>query len=122
MNFEPNIELYAEGEFEIVYEALLDKIGEKGMVKIEKKLTRYGSITIETLFRTGTLDFINGSNPRLYELKIKSLPTPVRFVCSLEGRTLILLDVFFTSGSGGEVEKHLPRASARLSEWRTHNA
>ncbi|OYV83283.1 MAG: hypothetical protein B7W96_00080 [Parcubacteria group bacterium 37-58-5] len=122
MNFEPEIELYAKGDLEVVYESLFEKLGETGLVKVERKLSRYQSITVETLFRTGTLDFINGStNPRLYEHKVKRIQIPVRFVCALEGRTLVLLDVFFTSGSSGAVEKHLSRASARLVDWRMNN-
>lgn len=122
MNFESEIELYASSEHEVVYEALLEKLGEEGILKVEKKLSLYSRMTVETLFRTGTLDFINGTdNPRLYELKVKNLPIPVRFVCSLEHRTLLLLDVFFTSGSGGAVEKKLSRATSRLIDWRIQN-
>ncbi len=118
MNFKADFEFYSIQGQEVVYDTIVDRVG-GDIVKLEKKLSYYSQIDVSTLLATKTLDFINGSsNPRLYEFKIKNLPTPVRFVCSFEGKTLLFLDVFFSSGSKGSVEKHLKVASSRLHEWR----
>ena len=121
MNFKPDIELYATLTQEVIYDDLLSNLGDS-IVKVEKKLSYYSRKSVATLLRTGTLDFVNGSsNPRLYELKVKSMASPLRFVCALEERTIILLDVIYSSGSNGAVERRLSRAGLRLAEWRTRN-
>ncbi len=121
MNFEPEIELYAEDGMEVIYDLLTEKLG-NDIVKVEKKLEHYQHVAISNLLATKTLDFINGTrNPRLYEFKIKSLSRPIRFVCSIEGKTIVLLDVLFTSGSSGAAEKHVQRSAERLMRWRSWN-
>ena len=117
MDFKPEIELYSSSSSDVVDEELFQKLGRAGIVKFEKKLSYYSGLTMATLLKTGTLDFINGSKPRFHELKVKNLKFPVRIVSSIQGHTLLLLVPFFESGSDGVVEKHLRKAEQRLSEW-----
>ncbi|MES2668399.1 MAG: hypothetical protein V4644_01760 [Patescibacteria group bacterium] len=118
MNFPPDIHLYESEDGSSVYDDLIAKLG-KATIKVQKKLSMYAQMHVLTLIRTEVLDPIKGNKDGLYELKVRSLPIPVRFICALEGQILILLSVFFTSGSGTQVRRHVPHALNRLVEWRS---
>lgn len=117
MNWQAEILLYQRGDDKPVLTTLVTRLGAQ-TAKVKKKLDLYARMTVQQLFHTGILDPIEGTG-NLYELKVKCLPTPVRFVCALQGHTCILLDVFFTSGSGNKVMRHVEVSRNRFREWQS---
>jgi len=83
---------------------------------IAKKLKGYSTLRVEQLLSSKKLDQINGTHdPALYEVKIKGRMAGARFIAIRISQTGIrLLLIFKGSGSGGAVERWLPKARSRI--------
>ena len=90
---------------------------EKDKVQIKKKMDLFVQKSVQELCRLEDLKKIRGTaNPALYELKFR-LHNPYRAICLRTGENgLLILEMFKGSGSGGEVERHLPLARKRFEQ------
>lgn len=78
--------------------------------------------SVEQLVRGGILEKIKGLGALVfYELKKRGRMS-VRFIAHrVASDQVLLLVVFKGSGSDGRVEKYIPLAQTRLTEWHTNN-
>ena len=82
--------------------------------QIKKKDELFSKKTVRELCLSRDLTKIKGTgNPPLYELRYQ-FKNPYRAIClRIKENELLIVEIFRGSGSGGEVEKHLPIAIKR---------
>lgn len=116
------IELWDDGKGNSPIEGFLAKLPAKSFNYIVKKREYFEKYTVQKLKNNRQfLEDIQGTDPKLWELKFPSSP-PYRAVCIVRENKIIILVMFKGSGSNSEVLKHTSKAFERAVEWDRRNS
>lgn len=122
MDFHVEIEYWESSAGECPIENFILSLPADHQNRIIKKNDFFEKLTLQQLMKTTCFEKAKGASQALWELKYPgSKGMNYRMLCIIHKQSVVGLDLFQGSGSGGKLRKHFDQAIQRADDWRKRN-
>jgi hypothetical protein len=122
MDFNVDIEYWESSAGECPIENFILNLPANHQTWIAKKDIFFEKMTVRQLMKTMSFEKAKGTRETLWELKYAgSKGMNYRMLCIIHKQSIIGLELFKGSGSGGMLRKYFEQAIHRAQDWKIRN-